>query len=365
MHIPWDLIKKYCKGELTGSEEDNLSQWCNAEEINQLFFEEVLADDSFRVALATSNDRANEEQWATVYNSLKPAKPNIIFSRNQFFRIASIAATLLILVGVGITLVYISWQNRGFSENDFTYIYSPRGQRTQVVLPDSTRVWLNSETSIKYPVSFNKKLREVTIVGEAFFKVKKNPEKPFFVNTTDIKVKVYGTSFNIKAYPTDKYIETTLIEGKLSVIAKTGSEKPGNEIFLKPKDRLKFQIPGAIETDSINPVSEKVALKNNSSKKANLPKVLLSRNVNPDQENLWKEGKLIFKDETFGEMTIKLERWYDVKIHFEDEKIKNFRFTGQFDKETINQAMEALKISSRHCYQYKIIFRDIYIKAKH
>jgi len=365
MHIPWDLIVKYCKKELTDIEENNLSQWCNAEKINQLLFEEILDDDSFRTALLINEDEANEERWASIYNRLKHTRPTIIFSRNRFFRIAFIAATLLILVGVGITLLYTSWQNRGFSENDFTYIYSPRGQRTQVILPDSTKVWLNSETSIKYPVSFNKKFREVTIIGEAFFKVKRNPDKPFFVNTTDIKVKVYGTSFNIKAYPNDKYIETTLIEGKLSVIPKANPEIHENEIFLKPKDRLKFGIPSTMETDSINTKSEKVAVKSKRVKKESLPEVLLSRNVNPDQENLWKDGKLIFRDETFGEMAIKLERWYDIKIHFEDEKIKNFRFTGQFDKETINQAMEALKISSQHSYYYEIIFRDIYIKSKH
>lgn len=365
MLIPWDLIKKHCKGEISDAETEILFQWCNAEQVNQLFFEEVINDKLFKEALSLDEKKTGEEQWSLIYNRLKPAEPKLTFTQRNFYKVASLAATLLLLTGIGIAMLYITWQNRGFSENDFTYVYSPRGQRTQVILPDSTKVWLNSETSIKYPVSFNKKTREVTIVGEAFFKVKKNPDKPFFVNTTDIKVKVYGTSFDVKAYPNERFIETTLIEGKLSVFPKSEPELPGNEIFLHPKDRLKYRRPGFIESDTIASTGEKSSKIIFREKKENMPKVLLSRNVNSDRENLWKDGKLIFNDETFGEMAIKLERWYDVKLHFSDDKIKNFRFTGQFDKETINQAMEALRISSQNTYRYEIIFRDIYLKSKY
>jgi transmembrane sensor len=232
-------------------------------------------------------------------------------------------------------------------------------------LPDSSRVWLNSETSLRYPVAFNGKTREVTIEGEAFFKVKKNPDKPFFVNTSDIKVKVYGTSFNVKAYPTERYIETTLIEGKLSITPKQGKLDGNQEIFLKPKDKLTYRKEGLnphgiSETD----ISKQSKLNTVQQAKNTAPQVILAQNINPDQENLWKDGKLLFNNEKFIDLAIKLERWYDVKIHFENEEIKNFRFTGYFDKETINQAMEALKISSQRSYSYKLIFRDIYLSSK-
>ena len=74
--------------------------------------------------------------------------------------------------------------------------------------------------------------------------------------------------------------------------------------------------------------------------------------------------QLIFKNETIGELATKMERWYDIKIHFTDEKIKNYKFTGVLDKETINQAMEALKLSSEKSYSYDIVFRDVYLKSK-
>jgi ferric-dicitrate binding protein FerR (iron transport regulator) len=359
MHIPWELLKKYVLNELSEEEGRSLQQWSNASELNKNIFQEVISDDTFKEALISGKWDDTTRNWEAVLSRLESAAPRISFTKKYFYRAAALAASLLILVGLGIGSLYYYIQNRGYSDTDFTYIYSPRGQRTQVILPDSSKVWLNSETSIRYPVSFNRKSREVTIIGEAFFKVKKNPDKPFYVNTSDVKVKVYGTSFNVKAYPNEKYIETTLIEGKLSVIPKAEAEIPANEIFLHPNDKLKFKRPGFI--DSINVVADKQAEIKRERKEA-APKMLLSRNIDTSQENLWKDGKLVFLDERFGDMAIKLERWYDVRIHFENEKIKDFRFTGQFDKETINQAMEALKISSQHCYHYEMVFRDIYLK---
>lgn len=361
MHIPWNLLRKFAADQMTEGEHLELEQWRQTSELNQIIFDEILLDEEFKNQLNSKRWDDNSQHWDSILSKLKPAEPKLIFTRRKFYQISAIAASLLILIGLSIAWLYSSWQNRGFSENDFTYIYSPRGQRTQVILPDSTRVWLNSETSIRYPVSFNKKSREVTIEGEAFFKVTKNAQKPFYVKTSDLRVKVYGTSFNVKAYPNEKYIETTLIEGKLSVIPNSKPEAPENEIFLKPKDKLKFPKPGMIDMDSVSASVKKTLAQKNQDKK-DMPKMLLSRNINSDPENLWKDGKLIFMDEKFGDMAIKLERWYDVKIHFENEKIRDFRFTGKIDKETINQAMEALKISSQNSYRYEIVFRDIYLK---
>lgn len=361
MHIPWNLLRRFAKGQLLESELTDLEQWRQSSELNQLIFDEIVSDENFVKQLEAGQWDDNSKHWDAVLAKLTPAEPKIIFNRQRFYQISAIAASLLILIGLSIAWLYSSWKNRGFSEDNFTYIYSPRGQRTQVILPDSTKVWLNSETSIRYPVSFNKKAREVTIEGEAFFKVTKNAKKPFYVKTSDLRVKVYGTSFNVKAYPNEKYIETTLIEGKLSVIPNSKPDAPENEIFLKPKDKLKFPKPGIIEADSVTTAIKKSLAQKKQDKK-DMPKMLLSRNINSDPENLWKDGKLIFMDEKFGDMAIKLERWYDVKIHFENEKIKNFRFTGKIDKETINQAMEALKISSQNSYRYEIVFRDIYLK---
>lgn len=364
LNIPWSLFKKLIQNQISDNERNLLMEWRNSSEVNAYIFDEIADDESLKQLLLSNKWEDNSSQWETILSRISPVENEFTLSRKRFFTFASAAAVLLLLLGIGMGIWYSIFRYGTGSDQSYTYIYSPRGQRTQVILPDSTKVWLNSETSIRYPASFNRKSREVTIEGEAFFKVKKNPDKPFYVNTSDIKVKVYGTSFNVKAYPNERFIETTLIEGKLSVIPKTNTEDSYNEIFLKPKDRLKYKRPGFFESDTTGNLSDTRFKKVVKARKEATPKMLLSRNINPDQENLWKDGKLIFMDERFGDMAIKLERWFDVRIHFEDEKIKDFRFTGQFDKETINQAMEALKISSQHSYKYEMTFRDIYLKLK-
>jgi ferric-dicitrate binding protein FerR (iron transport regulator) len=234
-----------------------------------------------------------------------------------------------------------------------------------VVLPDQTKVWLNSESSLRYPVSYNQKTREVQIKGEAFFEVHKNPLKPFLVYANEIKVKVYGTSFNIKAFPNEKEIETTLIEGKLSITTEGKNGKEGEEIFLKPNERCIYNRVLAVEVKNPTKViSSKEIVKEPTTTVQKEPTIILAKNINPDVEVNWKNGKLIFREETFGELAIELERWYDMKIHFTDDKIKNYKFTGVFDKETVNQAFEALRLSSQQSFKYEITFRDIFLDTK-
>lgn len=364
IHIPWNLFKQLLQDQISDDNRKILMQWKDLAEVNRHIFDEIVNDEIFKNILLSKKWEDTSLQWNKLLDEIKPVKRDLIISKRKLYSIAGMAASLILILGLGLGVWFL--QSRT-PDTGYTYIYSPRGQHTQVVLPDSTRVWLNSETSLRYPAAFNKKTREVTIEGEAFFKVKKNPKVPFFVNTSDLKVKVYGTSFNVKAYPTDKVIETTLIEGKLSVIPNIWKSDADNEIFLKPKDRLTFKRPNFVDTATIVSVeADRAKLKSKTTKdrKEATPQLILARNVNSDRENLWKDGKLLFKDEKFCDLAIKLERWYDVKIYFEDEKIKNFRFSGKLDKETINQAMDALLLSSRHSYKYRMVFRDIYLESK-
>lgn len=363
MHIPWELFKKLLQNQITEHDRELLSQWRDASEFNKTVYDEIAEDKTIKEALLNNTWENTTKQWNNLISVIKPADKLISFSRTRLYWLAGAAAGFLLLIGFSLFFWLHYEQLKRNGNGEFTYIYSPRGQRTQIILPDSTHVWLNSETSIRYPVAYNQKIREVTVEGEAFFHVKKNPEKPFLVHTSDLKIKVYGTSFNVKAYADERYIETTLIEGKLSVIPNKGKSDYDHEIFLKPKDKLTFKKGSFIDSLNINGSSNSKNGKPRMDSK-DRPKLMLSRNINPDQENLWKEGKLLFNDEKFGDMAIKLERWYDVKIHFQDEEIKNYRFTGNLDKETINQAMEALKLSSQHSYKYEMVFRDIYLKSK-
>jgi ferric-dicitrate binding protein FerR (iron transport regulator) len=363
LNIPWDLLRKLLSNSISEDDYQLLLIWRKKSKLNQFIYDEILDDKDFQQLLLTEKPIDQTEKWNELLSKIKPAQNKLIIKTRKLYWISGAAAVALLFIGLSAGIWLKGNKKASSDTSEFTYVFSPRGQRTQMVLPDKSRVWLNSETSIRYSANFNNEVREVYIEGEAYFKVAKNPKKPFIVKTSDLKIKVYGTSFNVKAYPSEKTIETTLIEGKLSVIPNGFKLKDNNEIYLKPKDRLTY-----------TKLNSKVSLgapaepKKEESKPAEvhtqLPKVILAKNVDPKIEESWKDGTLLFKDELFSDLAIKLERWYDIRIHFNDERIKTYRFTGKFDKETINEAMEALRASSQESYCYQIVFRDVYLKSK-
>ena len=363
LNIPWNLFTKLFRSNLSELEALELEIWRNSSELNQNIYDEIIEDVNIKEVILTGKWEDNSKEWEKLISEITLPKRKISLSPKTLYLSASAAAIILLLIGICSGLFY----ERNIQKNNqipdgYTYIFSPRGQRTRVVLPDQTKVWLNSESSIRYPVSYNQKTREVQIKGEAFFEVHKNPLKPFLVYANEIKVKVYGTSFNIKAFPNEKNIETTLIEGKLSITPHDKNGKAGEEIFLKPNEKCIYnRIPELISKVSAKLTSPKEVIKESKPIVVKEPTIVLAKNINPEVEVNWKNGKLIFREETFGELAIKLERWYDMKIHFTDDKIKNYKFTGVFDKETINQAFEALRLSSQQSFKYEITFRDIYL----
>ncbi len=363
-YIPWDLFAKKFRNELQESEQLELGFWRSKSEINGLLYEEVVNDASFRDLIKKGKWENNSKQWQYILSKIEiPKNRKYTIGRNKIRFISAAAAVILILLTVALGYYYSGFNN--FRKEQlavgYTTIFSPRGQRTSVILPDSTRVWLNSGSTLKYSTDYNLKIREVIAEGEAFFEVKKNPDKPFYVLANEIRVKVYGTSFNVKAFPEEKTIETTLIEGRLSITPLAFASNQAKEIFLKPNEKCIYvKKSGAVNLES----GKKNSLDKEAGNLKAINKVTIRKNISTEVESQWKDGKLVFENESFSELAIKLERWYDVKVHFVDSKIRDYKFTGSFDKETINQAMEALKQSSQKSYNYEIVFRDIYLKTK-
>jgi transmembrane sensor len=366
LNIPWPLIAKFLQHELLPHELLELEYWRNSSDLRTLIYEEIITDKHLQEAIAAGKWNDTSREWKSILNRIETPVKQFSIARRKLGLAFAAAATILILLSVSLGFFYTRYHDLQTQQaNRFTYIYSPRGHRTRIILPDSTRVWLNSESSLRYATNYNTEIREVTTEGEAFFQVHKDPKKPFYVITDEIKVKVYGTSFNIRAFAGENRIETTLIEGKLSITPRKQKDGPVQEIFLKPSEKcIYIRNNKAITLRDDNNNNSQPVQKPDSHQDAGISHVVILQNINTEQEKLWKDGNLIFRDETFNDLATELERWYDVKIHFVDEKIRNYKFTGKFDKETINQAMEALKLSSQESYQYNIVYRDIYLKSK-
>lgn len=174
----------------------------------------------------------------------------------------------------------------------------PRKGEYMLVLSDGSKVWLNSESQLKYPASFQGKERRVFLKGEAYFEVCRNERMPFIVVTGKSAVQVLGTSFNIRAYADEKYSYTTLVDGSVRVSAGTQS------LVLKPNEQGIVNASGRLD----------------------------KREVDVDLYTAWKKGRFVFENQTLEEMMNTLSRWYDIDVFFTTERVKEAMFTGNLKR---------------------------------
>lgn len=222
---------------------------------------------------------------------------------------------------------------------DTREISTSSGSRTSITLPDSTRVWLNSGSHIEYGKDFGGEYREVSLTGEAFFDVAPDAGRPFIIHTPKLDVRVLGTSFNLKSYPSDKTTEATLIRGSIEISIRN---RPSDKIILKPNEKL------VVNNDDSGMIRKSPTRKEVSPESlVVISKPTYEHHSGAIIETSWVDNKLIFQDEEFGDLARQMERWYGVSIRFEDAHLQELRFTGSFDKETIRQALDALKLTDQ------------------
>lgn len=223
------------------------------------------------------------------------------------------------------------------------------GSKTRIQLPDGSQVWLNAGSKLNYTNDFGKTIREVQLIGEGFFDVVKNPEKPFVIHTSSIDIKVLGTQFNVKSYPGDKTSETSLVRGSVEVVVR---KRPDEKYVLKPNEKIVV-----LNEDSISNNIAQVASESARSPKSivkepiiAIKKLTYKPGDSISVETSWAYNKLSFEDEPFIEVARKMERWYDVRFEFQSTAIEDIRLKGSFINETLPQAMEALKFAHRFRY---------------
>lgn len=185
-------------------------------------------------------------------------------------------------------------KSKEIREIRYNTISIPRGGEYRLTLSDGTRVWLNSETTMKYPVTFTGKFREIFINGEAYFEVTHNKKVPFIVNTGKMKIRVLGTSFNVRAYPDEKEERTTLIDGEVLV----KSNQSDIEFRMNPNHQfITSKTGGELRTVDVSSI---VA---------------------------WKEGRILFENNSLGEILGDLSRWYDLSVIYENDELTQLRFS--------------------------------------
>ena len=251
--------------------------------------------------------------WGEIQN-----KP---FHRKLYNAFSKIAAILILPI-----LIFSGWyfvksgiiSNKELKTN-YAEIFSPLGARTHFKLPDGSTGWLNSCSTLKFPVKFRGSSRKVALTGEGYFDIAKNPKKPFVVKAGNIEVVALGTRFNVLDYPDDKTMNITLESGKVVINAIYKNKKVVRITELVPDQQA------VIQKESMKSLKRKVDSKNYTS---------------------WKHGLLVFRNEPMNEVLIRLERWYNVEIILTDKEIENYRYRATFEDETINEVLTLIKLTS-------------------
>lgn len=178
----------------------------------------------------------------------------------------------------------------------------PRGGEFHVTLEDGTEVWLNAQTTLRYPEVFSESQRSVEIEGEGYFKVHHDPSRPFFVRTAGQVIKVYGTEFNVNSYEDDEEVITTLVEGSISL---SSDKHSSNELKLAPGHQAVF-----------SKASDETTVKT----------------VNTDVVTSWRKDMFVFDDLTLDKIMRQLSRWYDFEYAFDDDKSPLIVFKGRIPR---------------------------------
>ncbi|WP_430816263.1 FecR family protein [Carboxylicivirga sp. RSCT41] len=235
--------------------------------------------------------------------------------RLNIYKVAAVVMFALLIASVAMML------NQTNQVKDagmlFTETYVPRGEMSELTLPDGTHITLNADTRLRIPSNFSGANRQLELEGEAYFKVKHDKENPFIVKTASINIEVLGTSFDISCYPDEEMVTTVLDEGKIRFAGANNNMVNGT--FLKPGETAYYH-----KTSGVFKVKE---------------------TAKSDKVSSWKQGVITFKDMPFYLLVKKIERQYDVEIEV-DESLLFEKYTGEINEETVWAVMNNFAIAT-------------------
>ena len=298
-----EILQRYVEGNVSQEEIIAVVDWLDADESHVREF----------MALHKLNDISLLNQPDSKVDVQK--KKKTITFRQIVYELAKIAAILILFWG-GTKL----YETTSVKENVIAYqtLYVPAGQRAELILPDSTHVWLNARSKLVYPISFGKDIRQVELNGEAYFDVIHNEKQPFVVKTPQMDIQVLGTEFNVTAYSSSSDFEVALLRGCIEL----SSPRLSSNYRMKEKEHIRLQ--------------------NNK---------LISKDISDYDYFRWKEGLICFNNESVATIIEKLKLYYDIDIKVYNQKFINSRYTGKFrTKDGIEQVLRVLQIEHKFTY---------------
>ena len=324
--IDEEVLVAFLKGELDAAQAEAVEAWYDLSAANRRMLGQVYY-------ILYVSDRINDAAGIDVERSLRQFKRRMhagrrISLRRSAVRIAAAAVVAAVLLAGGLTTVLLS---KRLAQP--VTVVTQLGERSQVVLPDGTKVWLNSSSSVEYVAPFFSRQRRVKMEGEAYFEVEHDRRAPFVVSTNGLDIEVLGTRFNIRNDDNEHRVTTVLLEGAVKAYA-SGREQAS--VRLHPAQQLVFDTRTHAMRLTDCPSAE--------------------RSIN------WIDGRFCFEHDTFGEIVAELKRYYNVDIRFMDNRLRDMRFSGNFRVEDgIYHIMSVLQLTYK--FNYRIVGNDIELYA--
>ncbi|MEN8200949.1 MAG: FecR family protein [Bacteroidota bacterium] len=331
-----ELFTRYINNQCTGDELDRLVNWLRDEagsvDARQLLQPEWTDAKEYDKSLSVDYDRILDTIHRNIDLSrsqkVKPISGSPTIKKQHSYRFISVLSRIAAVLFIPLFLYFMHGiltddgafpGEKGKSPELLTEVISPQGSITYMELPDGSKVWLNHGSSLQFPQQFRGKTRTVKLSGEGYFQIAHNEIKPFVVDAGEIQAFVKGTEFDMMAYPGDRVIETTLKSGSLILQRRTGKDHVQDLFHLTPGHHVEY-------------LAEE--------------KKLIYSNGNVEKYISWKDGKLIFENDSFDEIAARLSRWYNVDIQLLDPELSHYTYTATFMDETLVQVLDLLEIAT-------------------
>lgn len=312
-----EILPRYCSGEATIEECHVVEEWIEQSEENYRIVKQMYAIDQALGTVRMESKVNAEKALASV--SRKMTKPSS--SVTWFIWMQRVAAILFIPLLIAYAIQYLTPRTE---IAQMIEIKTNPGMTTTVDLPDGSKVYLNSESSLIYPAFFSEDKRNVQLKGEAFFEVQKDPNHSFVVSGPHhTQIEVLGTSFNVEAFERDSFISTTLVEGKVR-FAYQKDHQPAT-VVMRPGQKLMY---------------------NTTSSQVNLIQ------TSGETETAWKDGKIVFQATPLPEALRMLEKRFNVTFVLSNNRLRGEAFNGSFTNQRLERILEIFKISSNIKWRY-------------
>lgn len=318
-NIYWKLLADSLANNLSAEQEAQLHQLIEEDSTKKRIYD-AMTDSNINIE--NSLDNTDEQEILhMMYNKIFDKEIKRNSTKRFWMNGLRIVASIAILISVGIISFYIGGKGISIGQEEWIEFYCQNGGYTKLYLQDSSEVYVNAGSTLRYPAKFTKNKRVVEIEGEAFFNVTKDSERPFYVKSNLFEAKVLGTSFNTKSYKNDSVASVTLSTGSVEVTINNSHSK----CVLKANEHIEI-----------------TANTTHADKK----------HVNTDYYTAWKEGNLSFYKITFKELCKILERKYGVNIILNNKDIANNIYTGRFiNNEGLYQVLDLIKHNKNFNYR--------------